>query len=223
MNMVNCCSPFRHDSWICYKSNDKTIVNINDCEFSKQEELMDVVGRVGKVDLLLTQFSFAGSPGNEEAARNKREKLKLQANVLKPDYLIPFASFVWFCHEENYYMNEAINKIEPMYEYIKKETTSQPVILYPGETWTLFEEHNSLHSIEQYNVHYRKIEENPELIKTVTVSLQELKHTFTSFISQLKKKNNLFLVKLLMIKGPTSIYITDYKKAFRVSVLDHSI
>ena len=215
------CSPFRHDSWICYKSNDKTIVNINDCEFSTQEELMDVVSRVGKVDLLLTQLSFAGSPGNEQAARNKREKLKLQANVLKPDYLIPFASFVWFCHEENYYMNEAINKIQPMYEYIKKETTSQPIILYPGEKWTLFEEHDSIHSIEQYNVDYRKIEENPDLIKTVTVSLEELKNTFTSFTSQLKKKNNLFLVKLLMIKEPTSIYITDYKKAFRVSVLDN--
>ena len=213
------CTPFGHDSWICYKSNDMTIVNINDCEFSKQEQLMDVVRTVGKVDLLLTQFSFAGSPGNEQAALEKREKLKLQANVLKPRFLIPFASFVWFCHEENYYMNKSINKIGDMYTYIKENTTAQPVILYPGETWQLFEEHDSLASVTKYNEDYQNIEGNPNLVKTQTVDLAKLQETYAAFVREMKKKNNMSLVRL-MIKHPTIVHLTDYGKAFKMSVLD---
>lgn len=213
-------SPFKHDSWICYKSSTMTVVNINDCEFSTEEELMDVVKRVGKVDVLLTQFSYAGYPGNEEAAQRKREKLKLQADVLKPKYLIPFASFVWFCHEENYYMNKAINKIEDMYTYTKENTEANPVVLYPGEKWELLEEHDSLTSIAKYNEDYKKIKEDPDLVKTQTVELAELKETYAKFVKEFKKKNNLWLVKRLIVKQPTVVYLTDYEKAFEISVLE---
>lgn len=214
------CSPFGHDSWMCYKTNQITIVNINDCEFSKKEQLMDVARKVGKVDLLLTQFSYAGSPGNEQAALAKREKLKLQANVLKPRFLIPFASFVWFCHEENYYMNKAINKIGDMYTYIKENTEAEPVILYPGEQWSLFDEHDSLAAIAKYNEDYKKITEAPDLIRTQTVELPKLKETYAKFAKDFKEKNNLFLVKRLVVKQPTVIYITDYEMAYKVSVLE---
>lgn len=213
------CTPFGHDSWISYKTSDQTFVNINDCEFSTKDQLMDVVRRVGKVDLLLTQFSFAGYPGTAESAKEKREKLALQANVLKPEYLIPFASFVWFCHEENYYMNKAINKIGDIYHYIQQETDAKPVILYPGEKWQLLSEHDSLASINMYNADYKKIEENPELVKTKVIDQAVLEQVYSKFVKDIKEKNNLFLVKLLMVKEPTVVYLTDYKKAFKMDII----
>lgn len=214
------CAPFGHDSWMSYKSSDTTVVNMNDCEFTNKEQLMDVVRRVGKVDLLLTQFSYAGSPGNEQAAREKRRKLKLQAEMFKPRFLIPFASFVWFCHEENYYMNKHVNKIDDMYRLIKEKTETEPVVLYPGDTWQLFDEHDSFTSIAKYNVDFRKILEDPDLVKTQTVELPELNKTYVKFLKDLKENNNMFLVKQLMVRHPTVIYITDYHQAFKVSVVD---
>ncbi|WP_071394400.1 MBL fold metallo-hydrolase [Bacillus tuaregi] len=214
------CATFGHDSWMCYKTSTATIVNINDCEFSTQEQLRDISRQVGKVDLLLTQFSFAGYPGNEQSAKNKREKLKMQAEVLQPQFLIPFASFVWFCHEENYYMNKAVNKIGDIHRFIQEQTSAFPIILYPGDNWSLFSEHDSHTSIMKYNQDYKRIEESPELVKTNTVDPSVLRETFEEFVQEFKKKNNLYLVKLLIVRKPTNIYLTDYKKAYKASVLE---
>ncbi|GAA0315562.1 hypothetical protein GCM10008967_02650 [Bacillus carboniphilus] len=212
-------SQFGHDSWICYKSSDTTILNINDCEFSTKEQVREVAKAVGKVDVLLTQFSFAGYPGNEESAKIKRERLKMQAEVTKPRFLIPFASFVWFCHEENYHMNKAVNKIGDMYTYIKEETAAEPIIMYPGDEWKLFEEHDSFSAIQRYNEDYKKVEENPELVRTEPVDVNVIRETFHKFTKGVKEKNNLLLVKALLVKEPTTVHVTDHQKAYKIDVL----
>ena len=47
-----------------------------------------------------------------KSGKNKTKQLVNQINVFKPKYTIPFASFCWFSHQENYYMNDAINKVD---------------------------------------------------------------------------------------------------------------
>ena len=71
------------------------------------------------IDLLFTQFSYANWIGNKEDketmrkhAQNKIDQIEYQIEVFKPKYTIPFASFVWFSHEENFYMNQEINRID---------------------------------------------------------------------------------------------------------------
>jgi UDP-MurNAc hydroxylase len=209
------CTSFRHDSWICYRNRELTVLNTNDCEFSIESHMDPVVEKVGKVDLLLTQFSYAGSPATKESAEEKLRRLKLQAEVFQPTYLIPFASFVWFCHEENYYMNEHINKIEDVYHFIQQSTDAKPVIMYPGDEWKLFEKHSSIEAIDKYNVNYEKIKQSPDLIKSEVVSPDELKANYQKFIERLLNKNN--HSALAFVKS-CSVYLTDYDKAYQISV-----
>ena len=47
----------------------------------------------------------------QEAAEEKLYRIKIQYDVLKPSLVIPFASFVYFAKEENYYMNDKQNGV----------------------------------------------------------------------------------------------------------------
>ena len=63
---------------------------------------------IGKVDILASQFGFASYLGNNQTIRKKSaqsvlDKVDYQIEVLKPKYYIPFASFSYFSHKENFY------------------------------------------------------------------------------------------------------------------------
>ena len=71
----------------------------------------------GEVDVLLTQFSFAAWKGGKEnkkwrteAADEKLNTMQLQINKFNPKYIIPFASYIYFSNEENFYLNDSSNK-----------------------------------------------------------------------------------------------------------------
>ena len=40
------------------------------------------------------------------------DKALVQCEVFAPRWVLPFASFIWFCHEENAYMNQAFMGID---------------------------------------------------------------------------------------------------------------
>ena len=99
-----------YDSWSLFESPAKRILNINDCIVKTAADLRAIKKRVGHVDVLLTQFSYAGWVGSrsskrlrEEGAKRRLDVVRNQLTHLEPDYVIPFASFVRFCHEENWY------------------------------------------------------------------------------------------------------------------------
>ena len=69
-----------------------------------------------KIDLLLSQFGRANWVGNKDeralrviSAEEKLERIKLQIQKFNPDSVIPFASFVYFCHPENFHTNDSQN------------------------------------------------------------------------------------------------------------------
>ena len=61
--------------------------------------------------------------------------MQTQVSAFAPRYVIPFASFVWFCHEENFHMNDSVNRIDDVETFLRNETNATPVVLYPGDTW----------------------------------------------------------------------------------------
>jgi len=138
------------DSWIYIKSKDCTIFNTNDCGIRDRVEAMKTKKKVGEPDILLTQFSYAYWAGNidqkeyrRKVADDKLEGLKFQVEIYKPKILIPIASFVYFCHEENNYLNDEINRPQKVVDFVKNNTSASPVLLYPGEEYVPFEEHNN--------------------------------------------------------------------------------
>ncbi len=107
-----CGSAGSMDSFLAIKSGGKTILNLNDCTFnSKQYKYIS--REIGTVDFLFTQFSFANWVGNQQdemdASLKKIEDIQLQKQIFAPKYIIPFASFVYFCNQENARMNSWAN------------------------------------------------------------------------------------------------------------------
>jgi hypothetical protein len=108
------------DSWCVIESGGRTILNLNDCVLATAAQCQAVKARVDmlvpRVDLMLTQFGYAnwvGNPGetalHKAAAVEKIERIALQIEHLKPSLVVPFASFVYFSHPENAYLNEGQN------------------------------------------------------------------------------------------------------------------
>ena len=121
--------PF-YDSWINYKVNGKNILNVNDCVIENPSVANQIKKNIKKVHTLLTQFSYASYiPENEqkEKALKCLENIKIQDEILKPNFIIPFASFIYFSNTQNRFMNKNINTIEKTYDYLAKNCKSNPI------------------------------------------------------------------------------------------------
>lgn len=143
------------DSWLCVRTPSGTLLNLNDCGAIGQLHIIKEL--VGEVDVLATQFSFAQWERNHDAVdhrlsheRHVLETVKIQIDTLKPRYVIPFASFAWFCTDDNFYLNAEKNKIRDVATFIRDNTKSEPVIMYPGDTWIVGKSHDSAAAISRY-------------------------------------------------------------------------
>lgn len=108
------------DSYSLIRYKDIEILNLNDCDVRSQEladELsQNIEADTKKISFLFTQFGYANWIGNEcdtekreAAATSNRKRIRLQADTLRPKVIVPFASFIYFCHPENWYMNDKQN------------------------------------------------------------------------------------------------------------------
>jgi len=107
------------DSFFAVRGEGKTILNMNDCVFNNTQHKY-IKRQIGEIDYLFTQFSFANWVGNEidqdKGAYNKILQLKTQNDIYKPKFLIPSASFVYFCRHENWRMNAWSNTPKIIHE-----------------------------------------------------------------------------------------------------------
>lgn len=209
------------DSWILLKSAEQAILNTNDCGIRDRIEAEKIRKKVGPIDVLLTQFSYAYWAGNRDqrefrrkVADEKLEGLKFQVDQFKPKITIPIASFVWFCHEENFYLNDEVNRPQKVVDFIRTKTDSEPVMLYPGESYIPYQAHDTSASIAKYNADFEKIFEARELVQVLPVPEAELIKQASDFVASMKAKFGMW-TKLLK---PTGVYISDYGKSFLLSM-----
>ncbi len=211
------------DSWIAYKGGGLTILNTNDCGVRNLPQAEYIKNVVGKVDVLLTQFSYAYWAGNKDEvalrrkiADEKLEAMKFQCDFFKPTVTIPIASFVYFCHEENFYLNDSVNTAEKTYHYLKNNTTTEPVVLYNGDEYSFPQAWDSAKAIAQYKSDFNNIELNPDnLVKNNQIPLENLYNQAKAFTTNLINTNN-FIVKGLL--KPTAIHLMDYNQTFVLSL-----
>ena len=207
------------DSWITYKVGDITILNTNDCGIINKSEADNIKNTIGKVDILLTQFSYAYWTGNKDevafrtkVADEKLKSMKLQCDIFLPTITIPIASYVYFCHEENFYLNDCVNTAEKTYNYLNANTKTTTVILYNGDEYSFPQIWDSEKSINNYKKDFNEILLHPErLAKNNSVSIEALIQQAIIFIDNLNNTNN-FLIKGLLKE--TKIHLSDYNKTF---------
>lgn len=216
------CNPYTDgDSYALFEIGGVKILNLNDCPVKSKEQADDLYKKTGEIDVLFTQFGYANKVGNTEevsvrqrASDEKLQRISLQSNSLKPKVIIPFASFVFFCHEENKYMNEGVNKIDVVFDYIQNKLNKECVVLYPGDSWTYGEHWDSVASVEKYMKDYEALA-SFEYLKAVSVPESEIISNANAFLEKLLKG---FPSRRNTIKSMNArFFLTDLNKVFEFS------
>lgn len=214
------------DSWSVLRLAGHTIVNLNDCIFPDGRVLGRIKSENPEIDVLLTQFGYAEKIGNAEditlrsaESRRWRHLLVEQTRILDPAFIIPFASFKFFSHEENFYMNAGASTAADVFEdLLAAGLADRDVTLYPGEKWDFPQNHDTRGSVEKYRRDWRKIEIRHRSRKKFEADA--LKREALDFLSRHRKNANPFLYYLLSVSPlkfglpEIAIHITDLGRNF---------
>ena len=141
---VLCYQSRQIDSALAVRSPSGVVLNLNDCDFDPTD-LAQLRKLVGEPDVLLNQFSLAGFDGLEEAlpAVSARilDDMVAAHRALAAKVTVPFASFAYFCCEDNAFINRYANTPRAVAERFRSEGLELQV-LAPGQT--LGEERDAL-------------------------------------------------------------------------------
>ena len=212
------CKPYMfYDSLLWLEINGKKILNINDCGVDDETQSKYIHKFTGDVDLLLTQYGYAAKIGDPKdvnlrkaASREKLNRIKIQAKIFNPSQIIPFASFIYFSHVDNAYMNDGVNKIRDVENFIKKNTNAQPIILYPGDKWSISEQNDNTKAVELYEQDFSTTHEFHD--NSPVISLNELKDLAETYNKKIHDRNNSFLIKFfhsISFFKTAKIYLKD--------------
>lgn len=215
------CNPYTDgDSYSILNVNNFKILNLNDCIVDTEKKALDIKSVTGTIDVLLTQFGYASKIGNTEdlelrkkASEEKLKRIEYQFKNLNPKIIIPFASFIYYSHEENFYMNNGANRIDTVFDYIENQLKTSCNVLYPGDIWNVNTKWDSKTSINNYLIDYKKIE-TKKLNKSKKIEENQLIKESEKFIKTLIDGYPYFKRTITSLK--CDIHINDYNKTFRL-------
>ncbi len=222
------CGPVGADSWLSFKANGQSILNLNDCITGQDIEIEDpdhlpnepletIRTHAGSPDVLLTQFSIANWVGNPEdrhlhrlQARTKFVQVRHQIRRLSPRAVVPFASFIYFSHEENQYLNQEQNTVMDCATVIEEESTV-PVVLYPGESYEVGTEPDNRSSLERWRLVYEALPSRT-YHRSKPVAVEQLEAEFEAYQSRVKRRNDWSAIEAYQAMGgltPSLVYLWD--------------
>jgi len=192
--------PF-YDSWLLAEIDGVRVLDFNDCEPPSAESLQRIAEQTGPIQVLATQFSYANRVGDvaepekrRRAAREKLERVEAQIAAFAPRFVILAASYVWFSHEENGYLNDGMNTPEAAARFVAERTSAQPIVLYPGDEWDLRSPRDCSDALDRYAADRRKVA--VPLHRSETVPFDELRSLAAAYRSRMAAQNNRLLVWL---------------------------
>jgi hypothetical protein len=217
-----------HDSWLAIRSPDGTLLNLNDAVVHTPAALERVKRELGPIEVLFTQFNYAAWRGNREDttlrradAEKKLGLLQRQVELLEPRYTVPFASFSYFSHVENSFLNDAANEPRHALSVISR-TPSLPVLLYPGDRWTPGRAHDNARADERYRADYARSAARPPRLSP-SIPLLQLEQAALGYIARIRSNNDRRVLALLRhlpgcgLLAPIEIFLWDYARTLRFS------
>jgi UDP-MurNAc hydroxylase len=231
--------PYSHgDSYSLIRFASHILLNINDCVITTKveaEEIKKNCLEIGNnIDFLFTQFGYANWIGNPEdsleraeISNDKCKRISLLNDAFDPEIIIPFASFVSFCHEDNFYLNDMQNTPNRMLKNnLSQRFRKKLLFLKPRDEIVLdrnFEKSDYRENSQQAFNHWEKCFDNAKIQKwkSETVEFPELLQQFKNYRSKAMYQLLLapVLLELLGYIKPTSVYLTDLKIAVSLSYL----
>jgi UDP-MurNAc hydroxylase len=216
------------DSWLSIRTPEGTLLNLNDAVVHAPAALARLRREVGPIDVLFTQFNYAAWRGNAEDtalrradAQKKLEIMQRQIELLGPRYTVPFASFSYFSHIENGFINDAANGPSEALAVVRR-TQSTPVLLYPGDTWSLGAAHDNARAEASYRADYASIPGRTPRVSP-SVSFEQLQAAARGYVERIQSKNDRRVLALLErvpglgLLGPIEIFLWDQARSVRFS------
>ncbi|HEY4307552.1 MAG TPA: MBL fold metallo-hydrolase [Gemmatimonadaceae bacterium] len=194
--------------------DDETLININDTPL-RGSTLADLARRYPSVDYCAAQFAIAqGYPycyDNAPMDFNRGDLVKRFdsfATTLRPRHMIPFASFVRFCNEDNAHMNAHKMGLAELTRVSAVPLT----ILHPGDAIERGTVQGRVGSREHFECAQRAAVAS--VGASPPVSIDDLDDQMTAFVSRLSRRVPAALLKKL----PRFVFeLTDAPWAYVVS------
>ena len=190
-----------YDSALITKLNGLKIFNLNDCPLNEDADIIKFKKKYGTCDFLFTQFSYAAWKGGKKNIEWRRQAADLkiktiikQSKILEAKYTIPFASFIYFSDEYNYYLNDSVNKPSTIIDSTKNEKTNF-LFLKPYEELSLDSPKTEYLGKSFWEEKFNNI----KLEKKIKVSCdyESLQKLFDNYIVRIFKKNSFIFCKIL--------------------------
>ncbi len=221
------CGSVGSDSWLLVESAGASILNMNDCLTLDPQVLEQLRNKIGTVDVLLTQFSYANWVGNpadgdlhRRAAAMWLDQIRGQIAAFTPRYVVPFASFVWFCHDENDYMNRHMNRVRDVVQVIR-DCGAEPVAMFPGDVWAIGDANDTEDACGRWDGAYESVALR-DREHASPVAFGKLQATFEAYAARLRWKNDWRAVEDFAVRGnlpATRIFLWDYDSCVSLDIL----
>ncbi|MDG2428481.1 MAG: MBL fold metallo-hydrolase [Acidimicrobiales bacterium] len=220
---VLCVPAAEGNSWIAFRSGGTTVLNLNDCGVRNASEAAVIAERVGPLDLLLTQFSYANWVGNPDQrelrvseALSKLEMVAFQCEALQAKQVVPFASHLYFCHPENFFLNDGVNTPGTAVRFLRDATSAEPVVLYNNESYEVGESHQTDGACLRFEEDVeRALAAGPLSLENPSVGAEDLSKAVEDFLVRLRQDAPWYLRKML---GTTVIRLWDWEQSVRLTV-----
>lgn len=221
---VSCSAYTFGDSWALFTVDGVKILNLNDCVIDSEKEAKKLSELTGPVDVLFTQFGYANKIGEAKdtalrkaSSAEKLRRIKYQTMSWKPKVLVPFASYIRFCHEENAYMNDGVSNIRDVYEYIKGELNTSCNVFYPNDVWKYGTDWDSEPSIRKYEEDSKAAASKAPL-KSTRVEAEEIQKQAKVFCGRFNKHTERYANMFSKLK--VKFYCTDLDQSFLFTLKD---
>lgn len=191
---VRCFAWPSYDSWLYVDTPEATLLNVNDCHITTQEQVEAARAELdAPVDLLLTQFAISAWHGNpdetgrlHQGAEDTLVRTTTQTAGFGARWVLPFASYIWFCHEENTYMNTEIPPVDEVDARLRRDTEAEPVVLYPGDSWEVGSPLDTRAALRLYRADWDSIPQR-EAIAAPAVEEDDLFRASAAFCAKLRE------------------------------------
>jgi UDP-MurNAc hydroxylase len=217
-----------YDSWSLFEGGGSRILNLNDCAFRTSDALKRLRAKTGPIDVLLTQFSYAGWKGGRDqrglrqaAARERLDILALQAKILGARWVIPFASFVHFSHQDNDYLNDSANAVDAVAPLLPDGCAA--IVMKPRDQWTVGEAWDNGPAIAFWGERLAHAKTTPRHTVGPAVGLETLTAQADGWRARLARRNwKLWmrlasLVPFVSALRPVRVFLTDLGRLVEVS------
>tara|TARA_B100000886_G_scaffold42576_1_gene26116 strand:- start:2310 stop:3689 length:1380 start_codon:yes stop_codon:yes gene_type:complete len=228
-----------YDSSIFFEfEKEYSFLNINDARVNLHNhidnEIMPFLSKK-KVDLVHFQFSYAnwaGNKGDVQISKDQQELVNKKnieiINKLNPRRFILAASFIYFCHEENFYWNDNfyLRETYELLKNIKKE--SKVIVPSPNQKIILSDD------IDDFDLANNKaLDFWTELHKSAKIKFRTkpvndinfLKESYFRFFKKIYSNNEIIKTldnKINSTNFELIIYIYDKKILIKISLIKKS-